>query len=48
MNQQKFVFGTKNGEPAVKASGIGPYTKVDCGIATYHFEVGSARKVIFV
>ena len=48
MNQQKFVFGTKNGEPAVKASGIGPYTKVDCGIAAYHFEVGSARKVIFV
>lgn len=47
MNQQKFVFGTKNGEPAVKASGIGPYTKVDCGIVAYHFEVGSARKVKF-
>ena len=45
MNQQKFVFGMKNGEPAVKLKGMGPYTKVDLGIAAYHFEAGSGRKV---
>ncbi len=44
-NQQKFVFGKKDGEPAVKVNGFGPYTKVDCGIAAYHFEIGSGRKV---
>jgi len=44
-NQQKFMFGMKNGEPAVKVKGIGPYTKVDCGIVAYHFEVASGRKV---
>ena len=26
-DQQKFMFGMKNGEPAVKVKGIGPYTK---------------------
>lgn len=45
MNQQKFAFGMKNGKPAVKVNGFGPYTKVDCGIAAYHFEIGSGRKV---
>lgn len=47
-NQQKFVFGMKDGEPAVKVKGIGPYTKVDCGIVAYHFEVASGRKVRFI
>ena len=44
-NQQKFMFGMKNGEPAVKVKGIGPYTKVDCGIVAYHFEVASGRRI---
>ena len=44
-NQQKFLFGMKNGRPAVKVKGIGPYTKVDNGIAAYHFEIASGRKV---
>ena len=45
MNQQKFVFGMKDGQPAAKIKGMGPYTKVDLGIVAYHFEVGSGRKV---
>ena len=44
-NQQKFVLGMKDGEPAVKVKGFGPYTKVDCGIVAYHFEVASGRKM---
>lgn len=48
VNQQKFAFGMKDGEPAVKVKGIGVHTKVDCGIVAYHFEVGSGRKVKFV
>ena len=47
MNQQKFVFGMKDGKPAVKVKGIGVHTKVDCGIVAYHFEVESGRKVTF-
>ena len=45
MNQQKFAFGMKDGEPCIKVKGIGPFTDVDCGIAAYHFELGSGRKV---
>ena len=45
MNQQKFAFGMKDGEPAVKVKGFGAYTKVDCGIVAYHFEIASGRKV---
>lgn len=44
-NQQKFAFGMKDGEPAVKVNGVGFYTEVDCGIVAYHFEIGSGRKV---
>ena len=43
--QQKFAFGIKNGEPAVKVKGSGVHTKVDLGIVAYHFEVGSGRKI---
>ena len=46
-NQQKFVFGISDGEPVVKVKGIGPCTKVDCGIVAYHFEIGSGKKVKF-
>lgn len=45
VNQQKFAFGMKDGEPAVMVKGIGAYTKVDLGIVAYHFEIGSGRKV---
>lgn len=45
MNQQKFAFGMKDGEPAVKVVGLGAYTKVDCGIAACHFEIASGRRV---
>jgi nitroreductase len=45
INQQKFAFGVKGGEPVAKVKGIGAYTKVDLGIVAYHFEVGSGRKV---
>ena len=44
-NQQKFAFGMKDGNPAVKVNGVGFYTEVDCGIVAYHFEIGSRRKV---
>jgi hypothetical protein len=46
INQQKFVFGMKDGEPAVKVKGIGVHTKVDLGIVACHFELGSGRKVL--
>lgn len=45
VNQQKFKIGTINGDPVIKVSGRGFYTKVDLGIVKYHFEVGSGRKV---
>ena len=44
MNQQKFIIGMRNGEPAVRIKGAGPYTKVDLGIVRYHFEIASGRK----
>lgn len=48
VNQQKFAFGMKDGEPAVMVKGIGAYTKVDLGIVAYHFEIGSGRKARIV
>lgn len=46
MNQQKFYFELLADE-AVKASAkIGFYTKVDLGIAKYHFEAVTNKKVI--
>ena len=47
MNQQKFAFYEKDGGPYIKVKGIGPYTKVDLGIAAYHFEAATGRKVRF-
>lgn len=46
MNQQKFAFGMKGGQPAVRVKGLGPYTKTDLGIVAYHFEAGSGRKIV--
>ena len=45
MNQQKFVFGMKNGQPAVRVKGMGPCTRVDLGIVACHFEIGSGREI---
>lgn len=43
MNQQKFKFYYENGNVTAKA-GVGFYSKVDLGIAKYHFFVGTNGK----
>lgn len=45
VNQQKFEMGVKDGEPVIRVSGHGAYTKTDLGIVKYHFEAASGRKV---
>lgn len=45
VNQQKFRFIYENGKVTAKP-GAGFYTKVDLGIAEYHFEIGSGKKII--
>ena len=45
VNQQKFLFSLKNGEPFVRIRGLGACTKVDLGIVAYHFEAASGKKV---
>ena len=45
MNQQKFFFTLDGGEVTARVKGIGSYTKVDLGIAVYHFESVTGRKV---
>lgn len=42
LNQQKFLFTVKGNQVSAKA-GIGFYTKIDLGIAKYHFEIGAGR-----
>lgn len=44
MNQQKFFFELKEGKVTAKA-GRGFYTKIDLGIAKYHFEAVSGHEV---
>lgn len=44
MNQQKFLFELKEGVVTAKAL-MGFYTKIDLGIAKYHFETASGHKV---
>lgn len=44
MNQQKFYFTYQDGAVTAQA-GFGLYSKVDLGIAKYHFELGSGRKL---
>lgn len=44
MNQQKFFFELKEGKVTAKA-GRGFYTKIDLGIAKYHFEAASGHEV---
>lgn len=43
MNQQKFKFFYDNNKVEAKA-GIGFYTKLDLGIAKYHFEIGAGKE----
>ena len=43
MNQQKFRFSLEENTVTAKA-GIGFYSKVDLGIAKYHFELGAGRE----
>ena len=45
VNQQKFLFSLRDEEPFAKVRGFGSYTKVDLGIAAYHFEAASGKKV---
>lgn len=42
MNQQKFRFELSGGRVTAKA-GLGFYSKIDLGIAKYHFEVGAGK-----
>jgi len=42
MNQQKFSFEL-NGNKVKAVAGPGIYTKVDLGIAKYHFEIGAGK-----
>ena len=45
VNQQKFVFSVRNGEPAARVKGFGSLTRVDLGIVVYHFETVSGKPV---
>lgn len=45
MNQQKFKFTYENEQVTAKA-GAGFYSKIDLGIAKYHFEIASGKKVL--
>ena len=44
MNQQKFTFTYADGKVTAK-TGMGFYSKIDLGIAKYHFELGSGTKL---
>lgn len=43
VNQQKFRFIQEGNQVRAKA-GMGFYTKIDLGIAKYHFEIGAGRQ----
>lgn len=43
MNQQKFVF-VLNGNTVLAKCGRGFYSKIDLGIAKYHFEIGAGKE----
>ncbi len=45
MNQQKFQF-TLNGDQVSAKAGVGFYTKIDLGIAKYHFEIGAGEETV--
>lgn len=43
INQQKFMFSLDGNTVSAKA-GLGFYSKIDLGIAKYHFELGAGRE----
>ena len=43
VNQQKFKF-TLDGDRVTAKAAFGPYTKMDLGIAKYHFELGAGKE----
>lgn len=43
MNQQKFTFAL-NGDTVTAKAGTGFYSKIDLGIAKYHFELGAGKE----
>ena len=43
MNQQKFLF-TLDGNRVSAKAGFGFYTKIDLGIARYHFDIGAGKE----
>lgn len=43
MNQQKFCFSLEGNRVSAKA-GLGFYSKIDLGIAKYHFEIGAGSE----
>lgn len=43
MNQQKFTFAL-NGSTVTAKAGAGFYSKIDLGIAKYHFELGAGKE----
>lgn len=45
INQQKFYFTLDNGEVTARVKGLGTCTKIDLGIAKYHFEAVTGKKV---
>lgn len=45
MNQQKFYFELKENNTVKAKAGTGFYTKLDLGIAKYHFEFSSGKKL---
>ena len=45
VNQQKFAFSLRDGEAYIRVKGFGAFTKVDLGIAAYHFDAVSGRSV---
>ena len=48
VNQQKFMFSVREGEPTARAKGFGSLTQVDLGIVVYHFEAVSGRTVSII
>lgn len=45
VNQQKFCFMLDGDEPSIRVKGFGSNTKVDLGIAAYHFDAVTGRKI---
>lgn len=43
MNQQKFTFTCKGNQVSAK-DGLEFYSKIDLGIAKYHFELGAGKE----